>query len=88
MTALAGTPKIHGSARIQATLRANPGTWTHGTKFHYRWYADGQAIPRATESTLKVSKSLKGKAATVTVAGKNSGYATVTRTSTPTAGVR
>jgi len=88
MTTLAPTPRITGTAKVHATLKAKPGTWSRGTKFHYRWYADGQAIAKATKSTLKIAKSLKGKAITVAVTGKNPGFETVTRTSAATRKVR
>jgi len=88
LTALAGTPKIHGPAKVHATLKVKPGTWSRGTTFHYRWYADGQAIARATKSTLRIATSLKGKVITVAVTGKNPGFETVTRTSAATRRVR
>lgn len=87
-TALAGTPRIKGTAKVHASLRVKTGTWTRGTKFHYRWYANGQVIAKATKSTVKIAKSLKGKVITVSVTGKNAGFETVTRTSVGTRKVR
>lgn len=80
-TALAATPTISGTARVRATLKVKRGTWTPGTTFSYRWYANGKAISKATKSSLRLRKSLRGKRITVSVTGRKSGYATVTRTS-------
>jgi hypothetical protein len=80
-TALAPTPTIIGTARVRATLKVKRGTWTPDTRFSYRWYANGKAISRATRSSLKLGKSLRGKRITVRVTGMKAGYATVTRTS-------
>jgi len=85
--ATAATPAISGTARIGSKLTAKTGTWTTGTTFSYRWYANGTAITGATRSTFTVTRSQAGKAITVTVTGKKSGYATVSKTSKATAKV-
>jgi len=82
--ATAATPAISGTARIGSKLTAKTGTWTTGTTFSYRWYANGTAISGATKSTFTVTRSQAGKAITVTVTGKKSGYATVSKTSKST----
>lgn len=84
----AGKPSISGTVAVGKKLTAKPGTWTKGTTFSYRWYANGKAISKATKSTLSLSSSLRGKTITVKVTGKKSGYATVTKTSKSTARVR
>lgn len=83
-----GTPEASGTARVGSTLKVKRGTWTNKASFSYWWYADGKLITKATKSTLKIGKSLKGKQITVAVNGKRSGYATVTKTSKATRKVR
>ena len=85
--ATAATPAISGTARIGSKLTAKTGTWTSGTTFSYRWYANGAAITGATKSTFTVTRSQAGTAITVTVTGKKSGYATVSKSSKATAKV-
>jgi hypothetical protein len=85
--ATAATPKITGSAKVGSKLTAKPGTWTSGTTFSYQWYANGKAISKATKSSFTVTRSQAGKALTVKVTGKKSGYATVSKTSKATAKV-
>ncbi len=79
--ATVATPKISGTAKVGKKLTAKPGTWTKGTKFSYKWYANGKVIKKATKSTFTVSTSQKGKKITVKVTGKKSGFATVSKTS-------
>ncbi|MBO1901350.1 hypothetical protein J4H92_05240 [Leucobacter weissii] len=81
-------PKVKGTARVGKKLSVTRGSWTSGTKFTYRWYANGKAIKKATKSTLKINKSLKKKRITVKVTGKKAGYTTVTKTSKRTAKVK
>ncbi|MDR1293526.1 MAG: glycoside hydrolase family 3 C-terminal domain-containing protein [Bifidobacteriaceae bacterium] len=68
------TPKIKGTVKVGKKLTAVNGTWTSGTTFTYRWYANGKAIKGATKGTLKLTKSLVGKKITVRVTGWKSGY--------------
>ncbi len=82
------TPKITGSAKVGKTLKVNKGSWTSGTKFTYQWFAGGKAIKGATKSSLKLTKSMKGKTIKVTVTGKKSGYGTVAKTSKSTKSVK
>jgi hypothetical protein len=83
-TLSAATPRISGTVRVGRTLTARPGTWTSGTKFAYRWYANGTAIARATSSKLSLTRTLKGRRITVKVTGTKTGYTTVSRTSART----
>lgn len=82
--ATAATPTVTGAASVGSTLTAKPGTWTAGTTLGYRWYADGVAIAGATRATFKITKAQIGKAITVTVTGRKSGYATVAKSSKAT----
>lgn len=68
------TPKISGTAVVGGTLRAWPGSWTAGTEFTYRWYANGAAISGATGVTYKVPSAMAGKKITVKVTGRLTGY--------------
>ncbi len=83
----AAKPTLTGTKAVGNTLTARHGTWTSGTKFSYHWYAAGKAIAKATKATFKLTKAQAGKAITVKVTGKKTGYATVTRTSKATAKV-
>ncbi|HSK34839.1 MAG TPA: carboxypeptidase regulatory-like domain-containing protein [Propionicimonas sp.] len=87
-TALAAKPRIIGTPRLKKTLRINRGTWTSNTQFSYRWYANGKAISKATNSTLRLGKSLKGKRISVGVVGEKQGYETVAMRSAATSKVR
>ncbi|WP_052226274.1 carboxypeptidase regulatory-like domain-containing protein [Microbacterium mangrovi] len=78
-------PTITGTRAVDDVLTAHPGVWTAGTKFAYRWYANGVVIPGATVSTFKVTSAQRGKAIKVVVTGLLTGYATISRTSAPTA---
>lgn len=83
--ATAPRPTISGTKLVTYTLTAKPGTWSTGTTFSYRWYANGYAISGATSSTLRLGSSLAGKRITVRVVGSKSGYPTVARMSAATA---
>lgn len=86
-TALAATPVVKGTAKVGRTLSVKRGAWTVGTRFHYRWYANGKAIRGATGASLKLTASMRGKRITIAVTGSKSGYSTATLTSTSTARV-
>ena len=45
-------PSISGTAEYDATLTAQPGTWTPApASYAYRWLRDGAPIPDAVEAT-------------------------------------
>ena len=75
------TPRVTGSAKVGATLRAVPGTWTSGTRFTYQWLRAGKVIKGATARTYKVAKADAGRALTVRVTGTRSGYVAASATS-------
>lgn len=81
---LARTPTITGTPAVGKTLVASLGTWTSGMTYTYQWYASGTAISKATKSSFTPTSAQRGKALTVTVTGKKSGYGTVTKTSAAT----
>ncbi|MGY3318387.1 hypothetical protein [Arthrobacter sp. TE12232] len=75
------TPTIAGTVKAGTVVTANPGTWTWGTAFKYRWLRNGVPIYGATESTYKVRSADRDKRITVRVTGSRLGYTTVTQTS-------
>jgi len=81
---VSSTPQISGKVAVGSTLTAKPGSWTSGSTFTYRWYANGKAISKATTSTLKLTKAVKGKRISVRVVGKKAGYTAVAKTSAKT----
>lgn len=78
------TPTITGSAQIGQFLIAEPGVWDAGTAFDYEWLKDGSAIAGAVGSSYLIKASDAGKAITVKVTGRKTGFQSVTKTSTAT----
>ncbi len=78
------TPTISGTVRVGSTLTAHVGSWTAGTSFSYRWYANGAAIG-GTASTLTLSAAVQGKRISVHVTGSQTGYVSLTKSSGSTA---
>lgn len=81
-------PTVTGTPKVGARLTAYRGTWTAGTTFSYRWYANGKAISGASSTTYTLKASDRGKVITVKVTGSKPGYVTATTTSKATAAVR
>jgi len=79
-------PIITGSAKVGKTLKAT-ATFDAKVSKSYTWYANGKKIS-GTKSSLKLTKSLKGKAISVKITAKKTGYITVTTTSARTSKVR
>ncbi|MGN7252712.1 beta strand repeat-containing protein [Arthrobacter sp. SAFR-014] len=87
-TLTAPTPTISGTAAVDSTLTAAPGTWGPApVPLGYQWKADGADIAGATAATYKPTTATVGKILTVTVTGTKDGYTTETRTSAATAKV-
>lgn len=86
-TLTASTPKIDGTVRVGSTLRALAGSWTPGTQFTYRWYADGAVISGATGFTFTPTAAQRGKALTVRIFGSRAGYTAASRLSGATSAV-
>ena len=79
-------PTIDGTVVVGQTLTATPGTWSPvPDTTTYQWFADGVAIASATGQTLVLDPTLIGAHLTVQVTGTKTGYATLARTSAPTA---
>lgn len=73
---------------VSQTLTAVPGVWTAGTTFTYQWKRDGVIVAGKTASTYVLAAADAGSALTVSVTGSKAGYASVTRSSAPTATVQ
>lgn len=84
----APTPTISGTAKVNLTLTAKPGTWGPGTvTLKYQWYRSGAAISGATASTYKLTGTDYKAVITVRVTGSEAGYLTLTKASAGTAAV-
>ena len=77
------TPTVKGIREVGRLLRVEPGAWSPGTSFSYRWYANGRLIANTRSPYLWASSSLRGTRITVSVTGRRSGFASATRTSRP-----
>ncbi|MEU4364683.1 S8 family serine peptidase [Promicromonospora sp. NPDC023987] len=86
-TLAASTPRIDGTVRVGSTLRALAGSWTSGTRFTYRWYADGTVIRGATGFTFTPTATQRGKTLTVRIFGSRAGYNAASRISGATSAV-
>ncbi|MBU3976553.1 MAG: leucine-rich repeat domain-containing protein [Actinobacteria bacterium] len=83
----APTPTITGTAKVDSTLTAHPGTWTPTPTLAYQWQADGADISGAAEASYQLTANEVGKAITVVVTGSKDTYATIVRTSVATEAV-
>ena len=82
-------PKITGTPKVGSQLTATAGTWSvSGTSYAYQWLADNAPVTGATSSTLTATQAMKGKALSVKVTAKATGYNSASATSTPTAAVQ
>lgn len=87
-TLTGATPTISGTPAVGSTLTAAPGAWTSGTTFTYQWLRAGTAISGATAATYQLAAADQGKAISVRVTGKKSGYTDLAKTSAATAAVQ
>jgi len=93
VTVAAGTlgsapvPTVTGVAQVGSPLVAETGTWDQGVTVSYQWLADASPIPDATASTFTPDAAHRGSTITVEVTGALTGYASVTKSSTPTSAV-
>ncbi|MDQ1574393.1 MAG: hypothetical protein QOH44_1952, partial [Actinomycetota bacterium] len=75
-------PTISGTPTVGDALVANPGTWTPGTVTHtYQWLRGGVPIAGATSRIYRLTALDGGRELTVTVAGIETGYTSVSKTS-------
>lgn len=84
----APVPSISGTRAVGRTLTLVKGSWMSGATTNYRWYANGAPISGASRSTYTLTSGTAGKQISVNVAGRRTGYATVTRSSSRTAKIQ
>ncbi|MBP2216012.1 S8 family serine peptidase [Arthrobacter sp. CAN_C5] len=85
-TLTGAVPTITGSPRVESTLTAVPGTWGPSpVNLTYQWLHNGDAIPNATASTLKLDVGVTGGKVSVKVTGTKTGYTSASKTSAQTA---
>jgi surface antigen len=81
-------PTVTGLAKVGGVLTVAGGSWLPApTSRSIQWYADGVAIPGATQVTLKLGAAQLGKRITAVVAAQRAGYVTAKASSLPTAPV-
>ena len=71
---LVGVPTITGTAAVGSTVTVDEGTWDEYIGFSYQWYADGKTLSGATDRSLGLTSSHKGKKITVKVTGRFESY--------------
>lgn len=82
---VSSTPEIAGTAQVNQTLMARPGTWGPGAVvLSYQWLANGQPIAKATGTSYKLAVADLGKTISVRVTGTQPGYTTQVKTSAQT----
>ena len=81
-------PRITGTPRVGQTLTAHPGGWSPTPTLSYHWYADGVAIPGATETTFTATAAELDKHITVQVTARRAGYLTALTESAATTKVQ
>ncbi len=82
------TPVVTGTAQVDATLTANPGTWAPApVTLTYQWKSNGANISGATASTLTVPAGSVGQTITVSVTGSKVGFSSVNKASAATTAV-
>lgn len=74
-------PVITGTKRVGSTLKASTRAWSPTATFSYQWRRNGAAIAGATGTSYRLASADYGKAISVTVTGRRSGYTTKSRTS-------
>ena len=83
-----GTPKVAGSALTVSNLTYSTAAGVIASPTRtYQWYASGKAISGATNASYTPTASVAGKALTVRVTGRTSGYASHSATSPASAKV-
>lgn len=80
-------PLISGRAEVGGQLTATTPGWSEGTTFSYQWYRNGRKISRAKQAGYVPTSADKGKRLSVRVTGRQTGYASKSKTSKKTAKV-
>lgn len=89
---LTAAPVVSGTEEVGETLTCTNGTFTGAETitYSYQWFANGVAVPEATESTYELKESDKNKIFMCRVMAKNAGgyaYGFSNTTSTVTGGI-
>ncbi|MFT4217933.1 MAG: hypothetical protein QM619_12230 [Micropruina sp.] len=82
-----GTPTISGTPRVGETIQADPGDWSDGSTFIYKWLRDGSTIGEGRSPTYAIDKADLGKRLSVQVIGWATETATLGSTSDETSSV-
>jgi surface antigen len=78
-------PRASGLPKVGGSVTATAGTWNPApTSVDYKWYVDGDLLPRATQPTVKLTSGMVGKSLKVTVVAHRSGYPDRSATTTVT----
>ena len=83
-------PTIRGYAKVGQTLMVSAGYWAPtGVKLAVRWKIGANPVtgPKGSQQTFVIPRTARGKRISVMVTGTLAGYATVKKTSAPTARV-
>ncbi len=81
-------PAISGTPRVGQSLTASTGTWSRTElSFEYQWLIEGVPVSGANASTFSPRSVDLGRAVSVEVTARRTGYATTTSQSASTAAV-
>jgi surface antigen len=82
-------PQVVGTPRVGTTLWTGKGRWSPATGLRgtWRWYADGQPIPGATDKSFTVTRAQYGKRIAAQITATRSGYQSITVRTKPSARV-
>ena len=79
-TLAVGAPAVSGTGRVGSVLTVDPGTWTTGTSYSYRWLRNGAIIPGATAGAYRLTEADRGQRVAVRVTGSKPLFTTITKT--------
>lgn len=75
-------PKLSGKHKVGKTEKCSHGSWSpKPSSYSYQWYKGSSKIKGATKSSLKLTKSLKGKSIHCKVTAHKSGFSTASASS-------
>lgn len=79
-----GIPTISGTPRVGETIQADPGDWSQGSTFIYKWLRDGTTIGEGASPNYTITQTDQGKRLSVQVIGWATETATLGSTSDQT----
>ncbi|HEY2478083.1 MAG TPA: hypothetical protein VGI17_05075 [Solirubrobacterales bacterium] len=77
----ASRPGFRGTPAVGKTLSAITGRWSPSPSFEYQWLLDGRPIKGKTDPNLRLVGAYAGKAISLRVTARRTGYATRAETS-------